>query len=146
MFKELFQILGLCKYCSQIWFDKFQETSFMQASRCMFAKPSFQRFHFQRFLVVWNHISHLAANNGQFCTTHPIFYLLGFCWDDHSRPQMCWDRSQRLPSQTPTIHPSQFIWLNSVSVPKTNVASLQRYFVGMPIQTMIAHWKSESVV
>ena len=62
---------------------------------------------------------------------------------------MCWDRSQQLPSHTPTIHPSQFFGLNSFSVPKTNVASLQRYmcwdFVGMTIQTMINHWKSESV-
>ena len=43
---------------------------------------------------------------GSFVLHLPIFYLLGFCWDDHSRPQMCWDRSQQLPSQTPTIHPS----------------------------------------
>ena len=87
---------------------------------------------------------------GSFVLHLPIFYLLGFCWDDHSRPQMCWDRSQQLPSQTPTIHPSQFFWLNSFSVPKPNVASIQRYmcwdFVGMTIQTMINHWKSESVV
>ena len=39
----------------------------------------------------------------------PIFILLGFWWDDHSRPQMCWDRSQLLPSQTPTNHPSLFV-------------------------------------
>ena len=64
---------------------------------------------------------------GSFVLHLPIFHLLGFWWDDHSRPQMCWDRSQQLPSQTPTIHPSQFFWLNSFSVPKTNVASLQRY-------------------
>ena len=95
-------------------------------------------------------VRQLQRKAGSFVLHLPIFYLLGFCWDDHSRPQMCWDRSQQLPSQTPTIHPSSFFWLNSFSVPKTNVASLQRYmcwdFVGMTIQTMINHWKSESVV
>ena len=41
---------------------------------------------------------------GSFVLHLPIFYLLGFWWDDQSRPQMCWDRSQLLPSQSPTIH------------------------------------------
>ena len=37
--------------------------AFIQASRCMFANPNCERFHCQQFLVVWNHIFHLAANN-----------------------------------------------------------------------------------
>ena len=44
---------------------------------------------------------------GSFVLHLPIFYLLGFWWDDHSRPQMCWDRSQLLtipnPDQPPLI-------------------------------------------
>ena len=38
------------------------------------------------------------------CSFTSKIYVLGFCWDDHSRPQMCWDRSQQLPSQSPTNH------------------------------------------
>ena len=50
----------------------------------------------------------------------PTFHLLGFCWDDHSRPHIRWDGSQQSPSQTPTIHPSRFFGHNSISIPKWN--------------------------
>ena len=30
---------------------------------------------------------------GSFVLHLPIFYLLEFCWDDHSRPQMCYKHS-----------------------------------------------------
>ena len=42
-------------------------------------------------------------NDGSFILHLPTFHLLGFCWDDHSRTQNCWDGSQQSPSQTPTI-------------------------------------------
>ena len=47
--------------------------------------------------------TYFSGTEGSFVLHLPIFYLLGFCWDD-----LKWDRSQQLPSQTPTIHPSQF--------------------------------------
>ena len=36
-----------------------------------------------------------------------LHLLLGLCWDEVWN---CWDRSQLSPSQTPTNHPSRFIW------------------------------------
>ena len=55
---------------------------------------------------------------GSFVLHIPTFHLLGFCWDGHSGPQNCWDGSQLSPSQTPTNHPSGFIWNFLISVPK----------------------------
>ena len=79
---------------------------------------------------------------GSFVLHLPIFILLGFWWDDHSRPQMCWDRSQLLPSQTPTNHPSLFVWLASFSVPKTNVHSLQKLCVGISLGWPFKPWST----
>ena len=33
-------------------------------------------------------------NDGSFILHLPTLHLLGFCWNDHSRPQNRWDGSQ----------------------------------------------------
>ena len=66
------------------------------------------------------HIFLITTLPGSFILHLPTFHLLGFCWDDHSRPQNRWDGSQLSPSQTPANHPSRFFWLNSISIPKWN--------------------------
>ena len=45
---------------------------------------------------------------GSFLLHLLIVHLVGFWWDDHSRSQNWWDRSQQLPSQSPTNHPRVF--------------------------------------
>ena len=80
---------------------------------------------------------------------------MGLVWD---RKMICWDSSQSVgihpnfvPSQTPTIHPSRFVWHINCSVPKRKVFSTSRYTIDIELLNLIfwifvrhLSWNSES--